>query len=93
MRDGIIDHPVWKDEYNWEMIIIKKIRDELSKTIIPAESNDPSTIKLDAIFSQLGSMQGDLLSFGVPPATAKSLATRFCKAYNLGDSSIEVLHE
>ena len=75
------------------MIIIKQLRDELSKTIIPSDATEPNTIKRDAIFSQLGSMQTDVLSFGLPPDTAKNLASRFCKAFSLSDFSIEVLHE
>ena len=51
-----MDHNVWKDEYIWEMIIIKKIRDELSRTIQVDDKSEAETLKRDAIFSTLGSM-------------------------------------
>ncbi len=36
VREGIKSHPMWHKEHNWELIMVKYLRDDLLKITFPA---------------------------------------------------------
>ena len=39
VREGIKSHPMWHKETNWELIMVKYLRDDLIKISFPAQNS------------------------------------------------------
>lgn len=92
---GVRTHSAWETLSNWELLMMKQIRDELKTIVLGDEdtTSDADFLKREIVFKKLKSLSEDLMLFGIQKDEAKTLVKKFCGPFGLSAQSKEVLME
>ena len=50
MKEGIKSHAVWTEIHNWELLIMKCLRDELKKVVEIENKKEADLIKRETVY-------------------------------------------